>query len=69
MWIGNAPNLAAKLTSLSADKPTWITKRVYDYLKDKQKLGPQGENIWRKWQWSQHNQDEIYSTTYWREIK
>lgn len=68
VWIGNAPNLAAKLTSLTADKATWITKRVYDGLNDKQKLGPQGESIWQKWQWSQHNQDEIYSSTYWRAI-
>lgn len=66
VWIGNAANLAAKLTALSADNPTWITKRVYDFLADPQKLGPQKESIWRKWLWSQHNNDEIYSSTYWR---
>ncbi len=69
VWIGNAPNLAAKLTSLNADNPTWITKHVYDYLNDGQKLGSKGENIWRKWQWDQHNKDEIYSSTYWRSFK
>ncbi|MDH6273723.1 adenylate/guanylate cyclase domain-containing protein [Rhizobium leguminosarum] len=68
VWIGNAANLAAKLTAHNADNPTWITKRVYDYLKDNQKLGPNGENIWKRWSWSQHNNDEIYSTTYWRAI-
>lgn len=66
VWIGTAANLAAKLTSLSADQPTWITKRVYDGLNDAQKFGPQGENIWRRWNWSQHNDEEIYSSTYWR---
>lgn len=66
VWIGNAANLAAKLTSLNADTPTWITKRVYDRLNDNQKLGPNGENIWRKWRWTQHGNDEIWSTTYWR---
>ncbi len=66
VWIGNAANLAAKLTALSADNATWITKRVYDYLNDPQKKGPQGEDIWRKWKWSEHNQEEIYSSTYWR---
>tara|TARA_Y100000780_G_scaffold221390_1_gene229623 strand:+ start:621 stop:1319 length:699 start_codon:yes stop_codon:yes gene_type:complete len=66
VWIGIAANLAAKLTSLSADKATWITKRVYDGLKDPQKLGSQGEDIWHKWKWSQHNDEEIYSSTYWR---
>lgn len=68
VWIGTAANLAAKLTSLSADKATWITKRVYVGLNDPQKLGPQDENIWHKWKWSQHNDEEIYSSTYWREF-
>lgn len=68
VWIGNAANLAAKLTALDADNPTWITKRVYDYLNDKQKLGSSGENIWKKWNWKTHNNDEIWSTTYWRTV-
>jgi class 3 adenylate cyclase len=68
VWVGTAANLAAKLTSLSADKATWITKRVYDGLDNSQKLGPKGENIWRAWKWSQHNDEEIYSSTYWREF-
>jgi class 3 adenylate cyclase len=68
VWIGNAANLAAKLTALTADNPTWITKRVYDRLNDNQKLGPNREGIWKKWKWTQHNDDEVYSTTYWRSI-
>lgn len=66
VWIGNAANLAAKLTALSADNATWITKRVHDFLEDNQKKGASGENIWRTWKWSQHNNEEIYSSTYWR---
>lgn len=68
VWIGTAANLAAKLTSLSADQPTWITKRVYDYLEGSQKFGSQGENIWRSWNWSAHNDEEIYSSTYWSQF-
>ena len=68
VWIGNAANLAAKLTALSADNPTWITKRVHDYLERGQTTGPQGENIWRKWSWGEHNKEEIYSSTYWRQF-
>lgn len=68
VWIGNAANLAAKLTALNADQPTWITKRVHDRLKDNQKVGSNGENIWKSWSWSQHNQEPIFSTTYWRVI-
>ncbi|ASW06421.1 adenylate/guanylate cyclase domain-containing protein [Rhizobium sp. 11515TR] len=68
VWIGNAANLAAKFTALTADNPTSITRRVFDYLQGNQKLGPGGENIWKKWNWSQHNNDEINSMTYWRTI-
>jgi class 3 adenylate cyclase len=68
VWIGNAANLAAKLTALSSDNPTWITKRVYDYLQDDQKLGSNRENIWRKWHWNEHDDQIIYSSSYWREL-
>ncbi len=68
VWIGNAANLAAKLTALNADKATWVTARVYNRLNDKQKLGSGGENIWRKHTWSQHGDDDIYSTNYWRSL-
>lgn len=66
VWIGTAANLAAKLTSLNADQPTWITKRVYDCLVNAQKFGPQGEDAWHHWKWSQHYDEEVYSSTYWR---
>lgn len=69
VWIGNAGNLAAKLTALSADTPTWITERVYQYLEKGQKFGPKGENIWKNWKWSRHSDDPIYSTSYWRSFK
>ena len=68
VWIGNAANLAAKLTALSADQPTWITKRVHDRLTDNQKIGSKGEEIWKSWKWNQRNQEPIFSTTYWRAI-
>lgn len=68
VWIGPAANLAAKLTSLSADKATWITKRVYDGLNDPQKLDSQEKNIWRQWEWNEHKDEEIYSSTYWRKF-
>ena len=68
VWIGNAANLAAKLTALNAEYPIWITSRVHDGLNDAQKLGPAGEGIWRKWKWSQHNDDEVWSSTYWRKF-
>lgn len=68
VWIGNAANLAAKLTALDADKATWITKRVYDQLLDDQKQGSDGKHIWRQWHWTEHDGQTIYSSTYWREL-
>lgn len=68
VWIGNAANLAAKLTALTADNPIWITKRVYDQLGDNQKIGSDKKNIWRSWYWTEHDGQEIYSTTYWRKF-
>jgi class 3 adenylate cyclase len=32
VWVGRAANYAAKLTTLSSDYPTWITKDVFDAL-------------------------------------
>ncbi|MDR9782147.1 adenylate/guanylate cyclase domain-containing protein [Rhizobium redzepovicii] len=68
VWIGNAANLAAKLTALNADTPTWITKRVHDYLDTKQKVGSRGESMWKKFTWTAHDNDEIYSSNFWRAI-
>lgn len=67
VWVGNAANLAAKLTALSADKSTWITKRVYDYLNDDNKLS-NGVNMWTSHKWTAHNDDQVYSSTYYRSL-
>ena len=58
VWVGNAANLAAKLTAESADYPTWITQRVYEYLRDEHKLSD-GANMWKSWKWSKHNNDSV----------
>jgi class 3 adenylate cyclase len=63
VWVGNAANLAAKLTSLSADWPTRITKPVYDKLKDEQKLSG-GRNMWTQRTWNAHKGETIYASTW-----
>lgn len=68
VWIGNAANLAAKLTNLNGDTPTWITKRVYDYLEPGQKLGDRSESMWAKFHWTAHKNEEIYASNFWRKI-
>jgi len=64
VWVGNSANLAAKLTGESAEQATWITDRVYGYLNDENKLS-NGTNMWKSWKWTKHNNDDIYSSTYW----
>ncbi|HEV2517197.1 MAG TPA: adenylate/guanylate cyclase domain-containing protein [Devosia sp.] len=61
VWVGNAANLAAKLTSLSADWPTRITKAVYNKLNDAQKFSD-GRSIWTERTWNAHGGDTIYAS-------
>jgi class 3 adenylate cyclase len=66
VWIGRAANYAAKLTQLRLEPATWITKAVFDKLAHKSKYGGNPETLmWKKWNWSQMNNIEIYSSTWW----
>lgn len=66
VWIGRAANYAAKLTNESG-KPTWITKAVYDNMKDEVKYH-NGVDMWQRSNWPSMNNIEIYSSTYWWSI-
>jgi class 3 adenylate cyclase len=66
VWIGRAANYAAKLTNESG-KPTWITKAVYDSMKDEVKFH-NGQDMWQRAYWTSMNNMEIYSSTYWWSI-
>lgn len=52
VWVGRAPNIAAKLSTLR-ERPyhTFITKSVYDSMLDKTKL-TNGQNMWESRTWS-----------------
>ncbi len=54
IWIGRAPNLAAKLSDLrESPYHTFITASVYNMLNDKSKYGGQNnENMWESRTWS-----------------
>lgn len=66
VWIGRAANYAAKLTNESG-KPTWITKAVYDNMRDEVKYHD-GQDMWQRSYWTSMNNIEIYSSTYWWRI-
>ena len=63
VWVGRAANFAAKLTSLSSDTPTWITKVVHDKLSQKWKM-TNGELMWKEWGWTEMNNHPIRSSTW-----
>lgn len=47
VWVGNAANYAAKMSSLDSKYPTVISKAVYDMLNKKSKFGGNPErNMW-----------------------
>ncbi|KAB2761972.1 adenylate/guanylate cyclase domain-containing protein [Brucella anthropi] len=64
VWVGRAANWAAKLTTLSHDTPTWITKAVYDKLNDEAKF-TNGNNMWRHHLWTSMKNSDIYSSSWW----
>jgi len=63
VWVGNAPNYAAKLSSMDASYPTWITWRVYDKLNKAAKYSD-GDNMWQKRFWTNMNNMRIYRSSY-----
>jgi class 3 adenylate cyclase len=65
VWVGRAPNYAAKLTSESSDYPTWITAEVYNKLDKATRIGSDQNNMWKEWKWSKMNNIPVYSSTYW----
>jgi class 3 adenylate cyclase len=66
VWVGQAANYAAKLTEINLSERTWITKAVYDIMHESVKLGgPNKQNIWKEFKWSQNGDLPIYGSTWW----
>jgi len=64
VWVGRAPNLAAKLSALRDGlKRTWITGDVYDKLQEKSKFS-KGVDMWEKRSWTPQNKMRIYCSSY-----
>jgi len=65
VWVGRAANYAAKLTTLSADYPTRLTKTVYDALGANLRIAKDGRSIWESRQWTDMNKHPIYRSNWW----
>lgn len=66
VWVGRAANYAAKLTSLSSEHSTWITKDVYDNLSLNCKHS-NDKSMWESRTWSSMDNLRIYRSNWsWR---
>ena len=66
VWVGRAANHAAKLTELDQAESSWITKDVYDVLKDDAKYGGNPrQDMWKSYTWNANGKLPIYGSTYW----
>lgn len=66
VWVGRAANHAAKLTTLSADFPSRITKEVYDMLHDEVKYSSDNRLLWEPVTWNTTGRKIYRSTWYWK---
>lgn len=65
VWVGRAANYAAKLSALSPDFPTRITKTVYDDLSsDAKEGGTPRRSMWGHATWTSMNDMDIYRSTW-----
>lgn len=63
VWVGRAANYAAKMTTLSSDYPTWISKAVYDGLS--MSLRKSGSlPMWEAQTWLTMNNMSIYRSNW-----
>jgi len=66
VWVGRAANHAAKLTEINGEARTWLTKAAYDKLDASARMGGNPEtNMWKRYRWDQHDDSDIYGST-WR---
>jgi len=63
VWVGQAANYAAKLTTLSSDYPTWITKAVYDGLSPSLKTSD-SKSMWEARTWTDMKKMSIYRSNW-----
>ena len=63
VWVGRAANYAAKLTTLSPNYPTRLTKDVFDKLCASAKTS-RGRSMWEKASWTAMGNMQIYRSTW-----
>lgn len=65
VWIGRAANIAAKLSEVNSDKPSWVTQAAYRKMSDEVKISKDNRAMWTRATWSDHNDAVVYGSS-WR---
>lgn len=63
VWVGRAANHAAKLCTLPADYPTWVTGDVYDQFDGSVKV-TNGKSMWEARSWTAMGNRRIYRSNW-----
>lgn len=67
IWIGRAPNLAAKLSDLrQSPYDTFITAKVYNLLAESSKYSSGGANMWEQQSWKFLGESLVIYRSNWR---
>src|SRR5580704_15673894 len=65
VWVGRAPNYAAKLTAISGGYPIYITGDVFEKLNDSSKYGGDPRRLmWESRAWTKMNNMSIYRSNW-----
>lgn len=68
VWVGRAANYAAKLSALPHSHATYITKQVYDNMKNDVKVSHDGRSMWEGVRWDTFDDQIIYRSNWWWSI-
>jgi class 3 adenylate cyclase len=64
LWIGAAPNIAAKLTDIG-EYPIWITDAIYTRMMPEVKIYSDGRAMWEQRFWTPQDNRIIYRSNWW----
>ena len=65
IWVGRAPNVAAKLCSLRENNyRSYMTGDVYDMISEEAKLY-QGQNMWEERTWTKGPVARVFRSSWW----
>lgn len=69
VWVGSAPNYAAKLTEIDEGYPIYITGKVFDRLNEESKYGGNPRRLmWEERTWTKMSDMRIYRSGWWWEL-